>query len=226
MQQGSYALWFLLGSGVGHPPAGRSAGQVDAQLLGGGVGAQLGHRFLFDLPHPFAGEAEGLADLLQGLLRLAGQAKAHLEHLGFAGGQRRGEERGHIGAAAAGLGGGQRLLQVPGAIFEHIAQGALAVLPQGSLQGDRVLYRRQGRLHFLGRDPIRAGGPLGVVGGGQFAGGRGMAQVVVAGDGDLGQAGGEFEDVRGQADGPPGVLDRPQDGLANPPDGLCILRSL
>src|SRR5919202_270096 len=39
--------------------------------------AQLGHRLALDLPHPFTGEAEALADLLERARLLAVQAEAH-----------------------------------------------------------------------------------------------------------------------------------------------------
>src|SRR4051794_33467376 len=58
--------------------------QVVAQGVGALRVAQLGHRLTLDLPDPFAGEAEPLADLLQRAGLLPVQAEAHDDHVALA----------------------------------------------------------------------------------------------------------------------------------------------
>src|SRR3954451_23750191 len=76
-------------SGPGHeqspPPLGVAGsvvrGPCSAQVVPQGVGAlgiaELGHRLALDLADPLAGEAEALADLLEGARLLAVQSEPH-----------------------------------------------------------------------------------------------------------------------------------------------------
>ena len=49
---------------------------------------QFPQRFRLDLPNPFAGHRELLADFFQRMIRVHADAEAHAEHAFFAGGER------------------------------------------------------------------------------------------------------------------------------------------
>src|SRR5690606_40832978 len=71
-----HGLWSIRSPG---DPAARSAG-VGAELVSALALAQLRHHFALDLPDPFPGQAERLADLVEGPRLAVVQAVAHADH--------------------------------------------------------------------------------------------------------------------------------------------------
>src|SRR6266496_5753054 len=169
---------------------------------------QLAERLGLDLADALAGDREALAHLLEGVLGAVAQPEAHLDDPLLAGGQGL-EQRLRLLLEVDvdhGLGGRDHV-----AVLDEVAQMRVLLLPDGGLEGDRLLGDLQDLAHLADRDVH----PLGDL----FAG-RLPPQLLYQGPRGADELVDGLDHVDRDADGAGLVGDGAGDGLADPPGGV------
>ena len=169
---------------------------------------QLAQRLGLDLADAFAGDAELLADLFQGVVGVHADAEAHAQDALLA----RRQRRQHAGGGLAQVRLDGRVDRQDGVlVLDEVAQVAVFLVADRRLEADRLL----GDLQDLA-DLLQRHGQLF----GQFLRGRLAADLVqhlAAGADDLVD---RLDHVHRDADGPRLVGDRAGDRLTDPPGGV------